>query len=190
MAARRIWTGPAARGVRIVSAGLLLLVACSGSGGSGPDDDPDVPRRQLIRRANGGVLSSSDGGARVTIPANALPADTELEVERLRPEEIPALLNLGGVIGRAWRFGPNGQRFNARVRISLAYDTKDFPAGVDISRITLVTVGLGGGLEILDDIQQESGLAPARGLHPAAGGRLDGLISHFSPFAVIVTPAN
>ncbi|MFN2384489.1 MAG: hypothetical protein ABR559_09575 [Gemmatimonadota bacterium] len=179
MAGRRLWL-----------AALLVLVACGGDSGSGPEDDPDVPRRQLIRRASGGVLSSSNGAARVTVPANALPADVELEVERLRPEEIPALLNLQGVIGRAWRFGPNGQRFNTKVRISLAYDTDAFPSGVDISRITLVTVGLDGKLEILEDIRLETGLSPADGLRPAAGGRLDGLISHFSPFAVIVKPAD
>lgn len=164
---------------------FLVLTACSGDGGTGPSgsnvEDPfsrEIP-------GSGGTLASLDGRASVTVPAGALAGPATLHVERLRTNEVPAVVSAKAPIANVWRFGPDGFVFSSDVEIKLQYD--QLPAGVDPSRLTLITIDFNGGVEILRDVQITAATAPqSRAL--VAAGDVRGLISHFSPFALVVLP--
>jgi hypothetical protein len=167
-----------------LAAGLLLVV-CSGDGGTGPSGSNVEDPRSLEIPANGGTLASLDGRARVVVPAGALAGPATLHVERLTSSEVPDTVAARSPITNVWRFGPDGFVFSSDVEIHLQYD--QLPAGVDPSRLTLITTGLNGGIEILRDVQITPATAPqSRALR--AAGDVRGLISHFSPFAVVVLP--
>ncbi len=164
---------------------LLVLSACSSGGGTGPSgDNVEDPFSQQIP-ASGGTLASLDGRASVMVPSGALAGAATLHVERLKTNEVPSAISAKAPIANVWRFGPDGFVFSKDVEIKLTYD--QLPAGVDPSRLTLITIGLNGQIEILRDVQITPARAPeSRAL--VAAGDVRGLISHFSPFAVVALP--
>lgn len=173
------------RTLRIVL--LALLAGCS-SGGTGPTVDEVENPHTLVVQPGGGTLASLDGRARVNVPPGALAAATTLEVERLTSAEVPPLVAARLPIARVWRFGPERIEFASDVEVILRYD--DLPAGVEISRLVMITIGPDGQLEILRDVVvTPTGARGVRALEPAAGGDVRGLISHFSPFAIVAIPS-
>lgn len=66
----------------------------------------------------GGSLTSSDGLLKIDIPADALGADTQIE--------ITSLTNMAhGRIGSAYRLAPDGQTFSLPVTLTLTYNNAD-----------------------------------------------------------------
>lgn len=165
-----------------------FVLACSSDGGTGVEpDDVESPRRVTVQ-PSGGTVESADLEARVVIPAGALGAARTIEVERLRRDEIPAAVLERVPIARAWRFGPEGTQFAGDVEIRIGFDTSELPAGVDLSHLTLVTLGSDGRIELLRDVRISGSASPGGALDPAAASGIRGLISHFSPFAIVPFP--
>lgn len=66
----------------------------------------------------GGTLISSDGRLTVSIPAGALPADTEVGIQ-------PITATAPGALGSAYRLTPDGQRFAQPVTLTFRYSAEE-----------------------------------------------------------------
>lgn len=80
-----------------------------------------IPTGQAVHKiidASGGELTSADGTLRLTIPADALNAATDITIQPISNE-------LTGGIGNAYRLTPHGQTFNKPVTITFNYKAAD-----------------------------------------------------------------
>lgn len=68
--------------------------------------------------ANGGELTSADGTLKLTIPAGALNAATDITIQPISNE-------LGGGIGTAYRLTPHGQIFSKPITVTFSYSATD-----------------------------------------------------------------
>lgn len=110
--------------------GSLILTACGGGGGGG--NSTPTPSGSGIG-PEGGVATSSDGKAKVTVPAGALTQTTEVTVSLAS--------NTGsGYIGSAYDFGPDGTTFQQPVTITLSYDDAAVSSGTNEADLRLGTL--------------------------------------------------
>lgn len=109
----------------------LVLAAC-GSDSTGPDVQPG-PEPVGVVDDTGGSVETSDGAVKLTFPAGAVGANTEITVEEAK--EVPEDPDL--VPGTSYDFGPDGATFSEPVDIVLRYDPTLLPEGVDASSLAL-----------------------------------------------------
>ena len=138
--------------VVVLVAVALALTACGGDGTSAakPKADgfvaPDVsaadpaPVAQSVGTSGGAVEHAS--GAKLKVPAGALPADVELTMQAAAPP--PAVQALGTPIGAALLLGPEGQTFLVPVQIALPVDPA-VVASVDPALLQVVLAPAGSG---------------------------------------------
>ena len=110
----------------------VLLTAC-GSGGGGGNTDPGTTNNINESNSigpNGGTVTSSNGKAKIVLPAGALSQDAGITVAVVSNQP-------SGNIGTAYEFGPDGTTFNKPVTISITYDEASLPSGVSESDIKL-----------------------------------------------------
>ncbi len=142
---------------------VSLLIGCGGGGGGGGDKGGGRPSGI---GPSGGVASSSDGRASVTVPAGALSQDTAIVVAVA--SNPPA-----GSIGTAYGFAPEGTNFSQPVSISISYDDTALPGGVTESNLTLGTV------------TNNQWTAVANATVDTAANVVSGTTTHFSVYGVI-----
>ena len=128
------------KGLAPVSAAALLCGAMmAGCGGSSGGSNVVT---QLVTRARGGTVSYGSA-ASVTIPPNALAADTAITIQPAG--SLPAAPSGLAVIAvTGFRFGPDATAFSAPVTLTLSYDPAQLPSNVSPSSLTICTV-VGGG---------------------------------------------
>ena len=110
----------------------VLLTAC-GSGGGGGNTDPGTTNNINESNSigpNGGTVTSSNGKAKIVLPAGALSQDAGITVAVVSNQP-------SGNIGTAYEFGQDGTTFNKPVTISITYDDASLPSGVSESDIKL-----------------------------------------------------
>ena len=160
------------------ASGLALawaLLACG--------DDVGLGLKRLD--SAGGDVESADGDAIVRVPPGALRGPTVIEIERLEPDLVPGVLGARDVVSSVYRFGPEGLRFEAPVRIEIYFDADLLPAEVELEDLTLGKVTTSRQLE---ELTEQEIIVPQEGrvqLHARRRG-IGGQVSSFSPFAVWV----
>jgi len=119
---------------------LLVLAACSSGG------DPLVGASQMVG-PGGGQVVSADGKLTLTIPAGALPADTEITVRELTRSELGPEWQ-GVDIEAAYELGPDGLVFQQPVAVTLRLaQSPTGPGGIlQADGVVLVTES-GAGIE-------------------------------------------
>ncbi|MEX2465745.1 MAG: hypothetical protein WD995_02475 [Gemmatimonadota bacterium] len=115
----------------ILAAVALVFTACD-SDSTGPELDAG-PERGGVVGDDGGSVETSDGAVKLTFPAGAVSAETEITVEPAQdaPED-PDL-----VAGTTYDFGPDGTTFAEPVAIVLRFDPAQLPAGVEAGSLAL-----------------------------------------------------
>ena len=129
---------PPTRAVLIAVAGLLAAASCGDP--TSPTPDPAAPDSVGVA---GGTASTSDGAARLTVPAGALQQAAAIKIEpaavsdlaaRVPPSEYdPDLGAVYGVVpipGTIWDLQPDGLQFQTPATIVLRYDESALPEGV------------------------------------------------------------
>ena len=116
-----------------------------------------------ISAAAGGTVEAAGGEASLAIPAGALPADTTITVASLPSE--------AGTEAPVFDFGPDGLQFTTPVTLSIAFDG-------------LVPEGKKAALAWFDEA---AGTWTAIEGSTTAGGKVQGPVSHFTKFSVILT---
>lgn len=129
---------------------LLLIAAlssCGGSGGGGgntPQPQPPVvmpppaPVTQTVGAAGGTI--NGPMGVSVTIPPNALGADTQITVA-VDATGAPALPSAGLAIGPLISLTPHGTTFGAPITVSVPFDPTQVPAGASLTLIKTNAAG-------------------------------------------------
>ena len=102
------------RAVALVTA-LLLAAGCGDEGPAGPGDGA------VTIGPSGGVISSADGAATLTIPAGALASSEEITVRRIADPSGDG----DALPGTRYDFGPDGLRFDVPATLTISYDTGD-----------------------------------------------------------------
>ncbi len=116
---------------RLVSSSLVVLglAACSSSGGDGSNAKSTIG-------TSGGTLAVTSGplnGLMLTVPANALAADTELTVQSVGAPNLAGFT----AIGSAARFGPAGTSFSTAATLVMPFKTSRIPSGRTTADIVL-----------------------------------------------------
>ena len=111
-----------------------LLAACDGGGGGGAGTDPQT--RQTVGAA-GGQVASSDGSLRLSIPAGALAADTQIVVTEVSAANVPAHMQPLGA-QRVFRLEPAGLVFAVPAQVSVT-----LPAGNTLAALVQDSNGRG-----------------------------------------------
>ncbi len=142
---------------------MLLLISCSSGGGDGGSSGGGGPSGI---GPSGGVATSSDGRASVSIPAGALFQDTAIAVGIA--SSLP-----GGTIGTAYDLSPGGTTFSQPVTISITYDETSLPLGVTESSLTLGSV------------TNSQWTAVANATVDTVANIVSGTTTHFSVYGVI-----
>ncbi|QNL22339.1 hypothetical protein HZR84_10430 [Hyphobacterium sp. CCMP332] len=146
----------------IVSLFILFLFIF----GCGEDNSKstDITPPQNLIGSEGGVVSSTDNSAILTIPAGALsdPTEITLNITTNHPS---------GNIGLVYDFGPDGLEFNSSVTLSLEYMESDL-GNVDESDLSLAVVN-GNDWSILNsNVDMDNNIVSAS-------------INHFSKFGIV-----
>lgn len=106
---------------------LTLLAACGGGGDTGGSASPAPTQVTQTIGAAGGTIQGP-GGVTLTIPADALTADTPLTIA-LDGSGAPPPPAGSTQHGPMIALLPHGTSFNAPVQITVAFDAAQFPAG-------------------------------------------------------------
>jgi len=110
---------------------VLVLAGCGGSGGGG---------------STGGVVIASEGGTvtsgnvSVTIPANALSANTRIIISKVSSGLPTAPESTALVPGTSFDLTPTGQTFSTNATLKVTYDPGVLPVDVPESALALFTV--------------------------------------------------
>jgi hypothetical protein len=116
---------------------VAAAAACSSSssapsGGTGGGPGGGTSTGQGTVGASGGQVSTSDGALTVSIPAGALPGDTQITIT-----EIPS--PPAGAIGKAYEIGPTGTQFSSPVTFTFKYAGDDLmgnaPSSLEVAQI-------------------------------------------------------
>jgi uncharacterized delta-60 repeat protein len=115
---------------------------------------------------NGGAIASLNQKASVTIPKGALKTDTVITIDETSQQSAGN--------ETAYRFGPEGTRFDLPVTIAIGYDVSKLPAGVRESDLRLGKF-VGGRWE---EVQGSTAFTSAK--------KVRGVTNSFSIYGVIV----
>jgi hypothetical protein len=119
--------------IRHISA-ILLLAALIGSCSSSSSDSGN-PGGSGIGAA-GGTVTSTDGSARLSIPAGALSSNVAITATPMtNPPAAPGL-----VTANTYDFGPSGTQFALPATLRVTYQPSQLPSGVDPSALHLVVL--------------------------------------------------
>lgn len=147
---------------------LVLAVAAACGGGDGGATAPP-PANQV--GASGGVVTGANGAVKLTFPAGAVAAPTNISVTPIAdPASDPAVLK-----GRTYEFGPDGTQFAQPVTLELSYAAAELPAGVPKSMLRVAKYVDGAWIPIHEGVRIDS-----------ATGKVTGTIRSFSKYGVIV----
>lgn len=115
---------------KLLFVALILMLSACDSGGGGDDDNVGgaTTGNSATIGATGGVVSSDDNQAIVSIPAGALSTDTLISVTRN---------TASGSLVTPYTFEPAGITFDRPVTVTFSYSDSDIPAGVDEDSIML-----------------------------------------------------
>lgn len=143
--------------VAMVMAASVGSVACSSS-----DSGAAAPAvvTTHVAAASGATVSTADGAAKLTIPAGALGADTDISLAVL-----PAS---AGSLSPIYDFGPDGTTFSVPATLTIAVDSSLVPSGKTLA-IGVISDGV---------LVELAGSAYASGLVTAP-------VPHFTEFGVI-----
>ena len=130
-------------------------------------------------------MASADGDAIVRIPEGALRESTLIEVERLESDLVPGVLSALELVSGVYRFGPDGLRFEAPVRVEIYFDADLLPPDVALEDLTIGKATITRQLEELTGQEIIDPEAGGLRLHVRRRG-VGGQVSSFSPFAVWV----
>lgn len=120
---------------------------------------------------SGGFVTSSDGAVSLSIPSGALATNTSITTANATSPP-PGSGSWSPVVD----LGPNGTTFASPVVVRLPVDVTKLPAGVPFSALGIYTVVNGGWV-------------PVAGSTPdASTGTISAPISHFSVYAVLISP--
>ncbi|OGW44344.1 MAG: hypothetical protein A2132_03750 [Nitrospirae bacterium RBG_16_43_11] len=109
----------------------LLLTACgAGSSGGNTESGTTSNNESKSISPNGGVVTSSDGKAKIIVPSGALNQSSDITVAAISNQP-------SGNIGTAYEFGPDGTTFSQPVTIFISYAETSLPFGVSESDIKL-----------------------------------------------------
>jgi uncharacterized delta-60 repeat protein len=106
---------------------FLGLAACGGGDDEGDGGGNDTPPPQSGIGAAGGSVSGP-GGSSVTVPAGALTASVNIQVQQSEAGS-PALPAGFTAVGSMFAFTPHGTAFAAPVTITLPFDASSVPPG-------------------------------------------------------------
>jgi len=101
---------------------IIFLASCGGGGGEAPTSSSNI-----IGPA-GGIVSSADNLATVSIPAGALSTDTLISVTKNTSS---------GSLVTPYTFEPAGITFDKPVTVTISYTDADIPDGVDDDSVML-----------------------------------------------------
>lgn len=153
---------------KIILIFLVLLVASCKSSSSG-EIFSDSPMSPVVIGASGGSVKSSDGKARLIIPAGALEEEIEINFDVFNPGE-----EIGGGSARFYSGLPDGLVFNAPVTIeaivSDIYDTDSLPL--------IISTSVDFGSEFLSSQKVEKDFDSNQTI-------LSAKVSHFSNFTIL-----
>lgn len=126
-----------------LSMGLMTAVPCLsfllwGCGGSG---DSIIPSRI---GPQGGIVTSGDGKASVTIPPGALSQAIVITVD-LRSNPPP------GSIGTVYQFGPSDISFKLPVTITITYEEAILPSNTQELDLRLGTTMVNNAWQVIED---------------------------------------
>jgi hypothetical protein len=111
---------------------VAAAVACSSSSSSPGGTGTGTSTGQGTVGASGGKVSTSDGTVTVSIPAGALPGDTQITITEI---QSPA----PGAIGKTYEIGPTGTQFASPVTLTFKYAGDDL-MGNDPSSLEVATI--------------------------------------------------
>jgi hypothetical protein len=155
-----------AAGLAVVTTGCDKADDEGGTADGGAPAAPAAPAADegqnvtvAISAATGGLVASPSGSGKLTVPAGALAADTELTLA-VQPAEA-------GTATSVYEFGPDGTQFAVPCTLELAF-TGEVPSG---KKAALAVEEGGAWTEV-----------PGSTL---AGGKVTGSISHVSRFTII-----
>jgi hypothetical protein len=159
-------------------AAALAVGGCSNSS-SGGGTAPGAGSATV--GVTGGTLVTTDGKGKVDIPAGALPADTDLSIERVDGAVLPAdLASLAGPDGVTYRLSPDGLAFAAgtTATVTIVLDGVATVAGTTVTVPNILIVhDAAGTLETLANA--------VASVDPVTGDvTITGEISHFSELKV------
>ncbi|MBD3182309.1 hypothetical protein GF312_08455 [Candidatus Poribacteria bacterium] len=101
---------------------IIITTFISGCDKEDEEDDEFINPLETSIGSQGGTAFSADGNAVLEIPAGALSSKVTIVVGE--SSVIPH-----GTVGKAYKFGPEGLKFNKPVDIRFQYDPEDIPAG-------------------------------------------------------------
>jgi hypothetical protein len=107
----------------------LLLVSCSSS--------PKTTSNNIT--PSGGTVRMSDGTT-VNVPSGALTQTTQITVG---DEPNSVSVNGAVLLGRVYRFGPEGTQFAVPVTVTLLYDPTKLPSGDSSGDVVIMTAPVG-----------------------------------------------
>jgi len=118
--------------------GAMILAGCLGGGG-GSSSGIGAETTKTIG-ADGGMVMSPDDRLTLAFPAGALPANTEITIEQLDPDDPPAPFNVEDGVAAAYDLRPDGVDFDEPVTVT--YQTGKAPtADGDARAVALSALG-------------------------------------------------
>lgn len=94
---------------------VCVVAACSSSDSDKPAATATTGTGAATIGTAGGTVTSADGNVTLTVPAGALAANTNVTI-------APVTATIGGHVGTAYDFGPNGTSFAAPATIAIKVD--------------------------------------------------------------------
>jgi cyclophilin family peptidyl-prolyl cis-trans isomerase len=145
---------------------MMAAVVAFCLGGCHESADTSVSTSAVITKAAGGSLSLAD--IQLIVPAEVLPADTEVSLEVI-DRGVPDGL---GIIGRAFRVGPPGLELRGPATVFVTYTDANLPQGTDPAALWLAYLTDRGVLESVS-------------VRPRDGGPLVGDLNRFSDIVMV-----
>ncbi len=103
-------------------AGWVAAIVISAAWGCGGDEAAETAdTASLLVGPEGGEVALLNGG-KVTIPAGALSAKTEIKITKLELSDVKALPSTLEAAGKPYAFTPHGMKFAQPVKIELPYE--------------------------------------------------------------------
>jgi hypothetical protein len=111
---------------------VAAAVACSSSDDPAGGTPTGTSNGHGTVGKSGGDVATSDGVLTVSVPAGALPADTQITITEIRS---PA----AGAIGKTFDIGPSGTQFTTPVTLKFKYSSADL-SGTAATSLEVATI--------------------------------------------------
>ena len=130
----------------------------------------------LIKAINGGVLTSPDGLLTLTIPPNALDADTYINIEIVQKDDYPDVLDSMQIVGEVYELRPDRLELNIPAKIENDMPENEVSSIITDDRYPLINgilISSDGTVEGVDSSHVQYNLMDGSAI-------FSGRISHFS----------